>query len=85
MDTNSLIFTLIIGAVCGWLAGVIRQGYGFGLLGNIVVGIIGAFVGTWLLGRVLGVSMGGGLLGVIITAVIGALVVLFLIGLIRRA
>ena len=50
MDSNSLIYTLIIGAVIGWLAGVIRKGYGFGLLGNIIVGIIGAFFGTWLFG-----------------------------------
>ncbi|MEO6758901.1 MAG: GlsB/YeaQ/YmgE family stress response membrane protein [Saprospiraceae bacterium] len=82
MDTNSLIFTLIIGAVCGWLAGVIRQGYGFGLLGNIVVGILGAFVGGWLF-RVLGIGIAG-LGGTIITAVIGALILLFLIGLIKR-
>ncbi len=84
MEMNELIFTLIIGAVAGWLAGVIRHGYGFGLLGNIVIGIIGAFVGSWLLRTVLHVSLGGGLLGVILTAVIGALVVLFLIGLFKR-
>lgn len=82
---NDLIFTLIIGAVSGWLAGQIRQGYGFGLLGNIIVGILGAFVGSWLLRSVLHISMGGGLLGVILTSVIGALVVLFLIGLIKKA
>ncbi len=84
MDTNSLIFTLIIGAVCGWLAGVIRQGYGFGLIGNIVVGILGAFIGGWLF-RVLGIGLAGGIGGTIITAVIGALLLLFLIGLVRRA
>lgn len=82
MDLNSLLFTLIIGAASGWLAGVIRQGYGFGLLGNIVVGILGAFVGSWLFGQ-LGVHIGTGLVNHIITAVIGALVLLFLIGLIR--
>ena len=84
MSTNELILTLLIGAVSGWLAGQIRQGYGFGLLGNIVVGILGAFIGGWLLGSVLHVSLGGGILGVILTSVIGALVLLFLIGLIRR-
>ncbi|MEO6037820.1 MAG: GlsB/YeaQ/YmgE family stress response membrane protein [Saprospiraceae bacterium] len=73
----------MIGAVCGWLAGVIRQGYGFGLLGNIVVGILGAFVGGWLF-RVLGIGISG-LGGTIISAVIGALILLFLIGLVRRA
>ncbi|MBC7776583.1 MAG: GlsB/YeaQ/YmgE family stress response membrane protein [Phycisphaerae bacterium] len=84
MSTNDLIFTLLIGAVSGWLAGQIRQGYGFGLLGNIIVGILGAFIGGWLFRSVLHVSLGGGLLGVILTAVIGALLLLFLIGLFRR-
>ncbi len=83
MELNSLIFTLIIGAASGWLAGLIRQGYGFGLLGNIVVGILGAFIGSWLF-RQMGVSIGTGLVNHIITAVIGALVLLFLIGLLRR-
>jgi uncharacterized membrane protein YeaQ/YmgE (transglycosylase-associated protein family) len=83
MELNSLIFTLIIGAASGWLAGFIRQGYGFGLLGNIVIGILGAFVGSWLF-RQLGVHIGTGLVNHIITAVIGALVLLFLIGLIRQ-
>ena len=80
---DPLIYTIIVGAVSGWLAGVIRTGYGFGLLGNIVVGIVGAFLGFWLF-RQLGISIAGGTLGYIITAVIGALVLLFLIGLIRR-
>ena len=79
---DPLIFTLLVGAVSGWLAGFIRQGYGFGLLGNIVIGILGAFLGSWLF-RQMGVSAGGGLLGNIITSVVGALVLLFLIGLVR--
>jgi uncharacterized membrane protein YeaQ/YmgE (transglycosylase-associated protein family) len=83
MDLNSLIFTLIIGAASGWLAGLIRQGYGFGLLGNIVVGILGAFIGSWLF-RQMGVHIGAGLVNHIITSVIGALVLLFLIGLLRK-
>lgn len=45
MGINELISTLLIGAVSGWLAGQIKRGFGFGLLGNIVVGILGAFVG----------------------------------------
>jgi len=83
MGTNDLIFTIIIGAVSGWLAGQIRQGYGFGLLGNIIVGILGAFVGGWLF-RQLGVSLGSGLMSTIATSVIGALVLLFLIGLFKK-
>ena len=81
---DNLIFTLIIGAVSGWLAGRIRQGYGFGLPGNIVVGIIGAFIGSRLF-RQIGISLGSGLLSHILTSVIGALVLLFLIGLVGKS
>ncbi len=83
MNTESLLLTLIIGAVAGWLAGNIRRGYGFGLLGNIVVGILGAFIGG-LISRETGLFLGSGLLGSILMAVLGALVMLFLIGLVRR-
>lgn len=83
MGTNDLIFTLLIGAVSGWLAGQIRQGFGFGLLGNIIIGILGAFVGGWLF-RQLGVSIGSGLVSTIITSVVGALVLLFVIGLFKK-
>jgi uncharacterized membrane protein YeaQ/YmgE (transglycosylase-associated protein family) len=81
---NDLIYTIIIGAVSGWLAGQIRDGYGYGLLGNIIIGIIGAFVGSWLFRSVLHVSIGSGLVSVIATSVIGALVVLFLVGLVKK-
>lgn len=84
MDGTSLLIFLIVGALAGWLAGVIVRGFGFGLLGNIIVGIIGAFLGGWLF-RALGVSLGAGLVGVFLTALIGAVVLLFLISLIRRA
>jgi len=80
---ENLIYTLVIGALSGWLAGIIRQGYGFGLLGNIVVGIIGAFVGSWLFAQ-LDIRIGSGTVSHIATGVIGALVLLFLIGLIRK-
>jgi uncharacterized membrane protein YeaQ/YmgE (transglycosylase-associated protein family) len=79
-----IIYFLIIGAIAGWLGGLIMRGGGFGLLGNIVVGIIGALIGGKLLGW-LGVSIGGGLVGSIATAVIGAVVLLFIVGLIKRA
>lgn len=83
MSLNALILILIIGAAAGWLAGNIMRGGGFGVVGNIVVGIVGAFLGGWLFG-LLGVSLGAGLVGTLITAVIGAVVLLFLVGLIRR-
>ena len=87
METQSLIIFLVIGAVAGWLAGLLMRGGGFGLLGNIVVGVIGAVFGGWLFG-VLGISLGGlvdGLVGSLITAVAGAVVLLFIVGLIKKA
>lgn len=83
MDVTSLLIFLAIGAVAGWLAGMLMKGGGFGLLGDIVVGVIGAFVGGWLFG-VLGVAAGG-LIGSIVTATVGAIVLLFLIRLIKKA
>jgi uncharacterized membrane protein YeaQ/YmgE (transglycosylase-associated protein family) len=80
----SLIAALIIGAIAGWLAGKIVQGAGFGLIGNIVIGIIGALVAGWLLPQ-LGVSLGSGTARDIINATIGAVVVLVILSLVRRA
>ena len=79
---NFLIF-LIIGALAGWLAGLVMKGRGLGVLGNIIVGVIGAFLGGWLL-PMLGVSFGGNI-GLFITAFIGAVVLLAIVGLIKRA
>ena len=79
-----LIASLIIGAIAGWLAGQIVRGAGFGLLGNIVVGIIGALVAGWLLPR-LGIVLASGTLGSILDATVGAVVVLVILSLIKRA
>ena len=78
---NLLIF-LLIGALAGWLAGLVMKGRGLGVLGNIIVGVIGAFLGGWLL-PMLGVSFGGNI-GLFITAFIGAVILLALVGLIKR-
>ncbi|MFM0226831.1 GlsB/YeaQ/YmgE family stress response membrane protein [Paraburkholderia dipogonis] len=80
---HGIIAWLIIGAIAGWLAGVLVKGGGFGLIVDIIVGIVGAFIGGWLAG-VLHISLGGGWIGSIITAVIGAVILLFLVRLIRR-
>ena len=77
------IWFLIIGAVAGWLAGVVMKGQGFGILVNIIVGCVGAVLGGWLIG-VLGFSSAG-LIGSLITAFIGAVVLLFIIGLIKKS
>jgi uncharacterized membrane protein YeaQ/YmgE (transglycosylase-associated protein family) len=84
MDAQSLIIFLIVGAIAGWLAGQIMRGGGFGLVGDIIVGIVGAFLAGWLFPR-LGFHIGSGLLGAIISATIGACILLFLVRLVRRA
>jgi uncharacterized membrane protein YeaQ/YmgE (transglycosylase-associated protein family) len=84
MALEAIIIVLIIGAVAGWLAGLIVKGVGFGLIGNIVVGIVGAFIAGWLLPRI-GIAIGGGIVGSIINATIGAVILLVILGLIKRA
>ena len=80
----SLLWFLVVGLVAGWLAGVLVKGGGFGVIGDLVVGVIGAFLGGWLFST-LGASAGGGLLGSIIVAVVGAVVLLFVVRLVKRA
>jgi uncharacterized membrane protein YeaQ/YmgE (transglycosylase-associated protein family) len=83
MPLETLLIWLLIGAVAGWLAGVIVKGGGFGIFGDIVVGIVGAFAGGWLLPR-LGVQLGVGIVSIIASATIGAVVLLLILRLIRR-
>jgi uncharacterized membrane protein YeaQ/YmgE (transglycosylase-associated protein family) len=75
----SLIVFLIIGAIAGWLAGQILQGSGYGLLGNIVIGIAGSLVGRFIAG-LLHINFFDGFIGKIILAVIGALIFLYIFG-----
>jgi uncharacterized membrane protein YeaQ/YmgE (transglycosylase-associated protein family) len=84
MSLLNLILFLLIGAIAGWLAGQIMKGGGFGLIGDIIVGVIGAVLGGWLF-DVLGIVKGGSLLGQLVTALIGAIVFLFILRLIKRA
>jgi uncharacterized membrane protein YeaQ/YmgE (transglycosylase-associated protein family) len=81
MSGESLVVMLVVGLVAGWLAGQIMQGIGFGVIGDIIIGVIGAFIGGWLLPE-LGVHLGSGILAAIIDATIGALVLLAVIRLV---
>ena len=76
-----ILVTLLIGAAAGWLGSMIYKGSGLGIIGNIVVGIVGSFVGYWLLGK-LNINLGSGWIGTILTGAIGAIVILFLFNLI---
>ena len=77
------IWFIIVGLIAGWLAGVIMKGGGYGVVGDIIVGIVGALLGGWLFST-MGVSTGGGLLGSIIVALVGAIILIFLLRLIKR-
>lgn len=84
MHSHGLIAWLVIGAIAGWLAGTFVKGGGFGLIGDIVVGIIGAFIGSWLAG-VLHIHVGSGWISTIITAAVGAVLLLMILRAVRRA
>ena len=79
----NLLWFLLIGLAAGWLAGKIWKGSGFGVVGDLVVGVVGAFLGGWIF-SLLGIAWGG-LLGELIVATIGALILLWLVRLIKRA
>ena len=81
---HGIIAWLVIGAIAGFLAGKIVEGGGFGLIVDIIVGIVGAVIGGYLAG-VPGISIGGGFISSIIVAVIGAVILLFVLRLIKRA
>jgi uncharacterized membrane protein YeaQ/YmgE (transglycosylase-associated protein family) len=83
MDTHGIIIWLIIGGVAGWLAGLIVRGGGFGILGDIVVGIIGSVIFGWLFGAS-GYAVGSGVVGSILSAAIGAIILIFVLRLVTR-
>ncbi|MBL8542879.1 MAG: GlsB/YeaQ/YmgE family stress response membrane protein [Hyphomonadaceae bacterium] len=86
MDLQSLLILLIIGLIAGWLAGVIVKGFGLGLVGNMAVGVVGAFLAGWLLPTLgVGFSLGNPIITSIVYATIGAVILLLLLGLVRRA
>jgi uncharacterized membrane protein YeaQ/YmgE (transglycosylase-associated protein family) len=82
MEGEGLLVTLFVGLVAGWLAGKVVRGTGFGLIGDIIVGILGAFIAGWLFPR-LGFHLGAGLVAEIISAAIGAILLLLIVRLIR--
>ena len=80
----NFIIWLIVGAIAGWLAGTVVRGGGFGLIGDIIVGIVGAFIAGWLAPR-LHIVLLTGFIGEIIDAAVGAIILLLIVRLIRRA
>ncbi len=84
MTLEAIIIVLLIGAIAGWLGSILFSGSGLSLPVNIIVGILGSFVGSWLLGK-LNITIGGGaIINSIITGAIGAFVILFLLSLLYK-
>ena len=83
MDIQALIIWLVFGAIDGWLADMVVKGTGYGLIGDIVVGILGGLIAGWLLPQV-GIVIGSGIIAAIIDAFIGAVILLIVLRLIKR-
>jgi uncharacterized membrane protein YeaQ/YmgE (transglycosylase-associated protein family) len=82
MSNESLAVILLVGLIAGWLAGQIVQGTGFGIIGDLLIGVVGALFGSWLLPQ-LGVHLGAGIVSAIVNATIGAVLLLLVIRLVR--
>jgi uncharacterized membrane protein YeaQ/YmgE (transglycosylase-associated protein family) len=83
VHAHSILVILLVGVVAGWLAGKVTRGTGFGLIADLCIGIVGAFIGNWLFAQ-LGIQLGVGIVAQIISATIGAIVLLLILGLFRR-
>ena len=81
---NPLVYTVLMGAVAGWLASFFTRGIGFGIIGNIIAGVVGAFIGTWVMAQ-LNYSFGQTTIGQILTAAVGAVVFNLIVGLFRKS
>jgi uncharacterized membrane protein YeaQ/YmgE (transglycosylase-associated protein family) len=82
LSNESIVVILLVGLVAGFLAGKIVRGAGFGLVGDLCIGIVGAFIGDWLLPQ-LGIHLGTGIISAIINATIGAVLLLFVLRLVQ--
>jgi uncharacterized membrane protein YeaQ/YmgE (transglycosylase-associated protein family) len=80
-----LVWFLLIGLAAGWLAGRIMKGKGFGLIGDLIVGVIGAVLGGWLFSDVLKVNVGAGIIPSLVVALIGAIILIWILRLIKKA
>jgi uncharacterized membrane protein YeaQ/YmgE (transglycosylase-associated protein family) len=79
-----VIYSIIVGLIAGWLAGQVMKGGGYGVLMDIVLGLLGGIIGGWVFGS-LGIWPGGGLIGSIVVSFIGAVILVALTRMLRRA
>ena len=82
LSGESLLIILIVGIAAGWLAGQIVRGTGFGLVGDLIVGVAGAFIASWIFPQ-LGIHLGSGIVSAIVEAAVGAVLLLLVIGLVH--
>ena len=79
-----ILYTIIIGAICGYIADVLMRDNGFGLVVNIIIGIVGSFVGGWAFGQLgVNINVGNSILNDIIIGATGAIIILFIVGILR--
>lgn len=81
---GGLLWWIIVGLIAGFLAGKVMKGGGYGVVVDIILGILGAIVGGWVFG-LLGISIGGGLIGSILVAFIGAVILIWITRLLKKA
>jgi uncharacterized membrane protein YeaQ/YmgE (transglycosylase-associated protein family) len=81
---NAVIYSIIVGLIAGWLAGQVMKGGGYGVLMDIVLGLLGGIIGGWVFGS-LGIWPGGGLIGSIVVSFIGAVILVAVTRMLRRA
>ena len=83
MGAHGILAWIVIGAVAGWLAGKVVKGGGYGFIGDVIVGIIGAIIGGYLAGA-LGIAGGGGIIASIVIATIGAIILVVILRMLKR-
>jgi uncharacterized membrane protein YeaQ/YmgE (transglycosylase-associated protein family) len=81
LSNQGLLVIIVVGVVAGYLAGRVMEGGGFGLIGDLLVGLVGAFIGDWLMPQ-LGIHLGVGIVALIINAFVGAVVLLLILRLV---
>lgn len=82
--SGGVLYWMVVGLVAGWLAGKVMKGGGYGVLMDVVLGILGSILGGWIFGM-LGISLGGKWIGGIITAFIGAVILVWITRLLKKA
>jgi uncharacterized membrane protein YeaQ/YmgE (transglycosylase-associated protein family) len=84
MQERIMIYSIVVGLIAGWLAGQVMKGGGYGVLMDIVLGLLGGIIGGWLFGA-LGIWPAGGMVGSIVVAFVGAVILVALSRMMRRA